>query len=133
MGFGATSSSSTKQKPNSRSSMEVELITVDEKISNFTWFKRLTEARGFKVSLSIVFQDNSSTIKSAENAKFSSGKITRHFDFCLFHVTDLIRWKEVAIKHCPTGKMLADYFIKPLVGKLFHMMRSYIMSVTFKE
>ena len=29
--------------------------------------------------------------------------------------------------YCPNGQMLADYFTKPLQGKLFHMFREVIM------
>ena len=133
MGFGVMSSSSTKQKVKSRSLTEVELIAVDNKTSKVVWSKRFTEAQGFKVKLTIVFQDNASTIKLAENGKLRSGKKTRHFDMRLFHVTDLINRKEVAIKHYPNGKMLADYFSKLLVGKLFRMMRSDAVDVAFKE
>ena len=44
MRFGETSSSSTKQKMNSRSSTEAELIFIDDKTSKVTWSKRFTEA-----------------------------------------------------------------------------------------
>ena len=133
MGFGAMLSSSTKQKANPRSSMEAELIAIDDKTSKVAWSKRFTEVQGFKVNLNIVFQDNMSAIKFIENGKLSSGKITRHFDIRMFHVTDLISRKKVSIKHCPTGKMFADHLSKPLVGKLSHTMRSNIMNISFRE
>ena len=91
------------------------------------------EAQGFKVNLTIVFQDNASTIKLAENGKLRSGKRTCHFDMQLFHATDLINRKEVTIKHCPTRKMLADYFRKPLVCKVSRTIRSDVMNIAFKE
>ena len=118
---------------NSKSLMDAELIAVDDKIIKVTRAKRLTEAQGFKVNLIIVFQDSARTIKLVENVKSSRGKRTRHFDVRLFHATDLISRNEVVIKHCPTGKMPADYFSKPLVGKLFRMMRRDIMNITFKK
>ena len=65
LSFGAMSPSLIKQKVSSRSSMEAELIAIDDKISKVTWSKRLTEDQGFKVNLNIVFQDNTSTIKLA--------------------------------------------------------------------
>ena len=109
------------------------MISVDDKISKIVWSRRFTEAQGFNVNLNIVFQDNATTIKLAENGKLSSGKRTRHFDILLFHVSDLISRKEVAITHCRTEKMLADYFSKPLVGKLFFMTRSDVMNIAFRE
>ena len=63
----------------------------------------------------------------------SSGKRTRLFEIRLFHVADLISWKEVTIKNYPTGKILADYLSKPLVRKLLRMMRKDIMSIAFRE
>mgnify|MGYP003324514334 CR=1 FL=1 len=32
--------------------------------------------------------------------------------------------------HCPTERMIADYFTKPLLGKLFTVMRDIIMGIT---
>ncbi len=37
--------------------------------------------------------------------------------------------KEVSIQYCPTGKMVADFFTKPLQGTLFQKFRNYIMNV----
>ena len=118
---------------NSRISTEALFIAVDDKTSKVKWYKSLTEAQGFKMNLNIVFQDNAITIKLVENGKLSSRKRTRHFEIRLFHITDLIKRKEVVIKCCLPGKMLADYFSKPLVGKLFCMIRSDIVNVAFKE
>ena len=99
------------------------------KTSKVTWPKRSTEDQWFKASLSIIFQDNTRTIKLAENKKLSSEKRPRHFDISMFHVTVFISRKEVTIQCCPTGKILADYFGKPLIGKIFCMMRSNVMNV----
>ena len=124
-------STSTKQKVNSRSLTETEFVTVDEKASKFMWSKRFTEAQGFKVNLKF-FQHDTSTIKLADNEKLSSGQRTRHFDAHLLHVAGLISRKEVTSKYCQTGKILADYFNKTLVGKLLHVMRSDAMNVSSK-
>ena len=109
------------------------MIAVEDNTNKFMLSKRLAEAKEFKESLNDLFQENTSTIELAGNGKLSSGKRTLYFGIRLFHVTDLIGWKEVTIKNFPTGKMLADYFSKPLVGKLLHMMRSDIMSVALRE
>ena len=34
---------------------------------------------------------------------------------------------ELSIEHCPTHLMIADYFTKPLQGKLFNTFRNVIM------
>ena len=57
----------------------------------------------------------------------------RLLDISLLYTMDLIDRKEVIIKHCSTGKMVADCFSKQLVGKLFRMKRSDIMNVALWE
>ena len=34
-------------------------------------------------------------------------------------INNLIKKGELQVKYCPTGDMIADYFFKPLQGKLF--------------
>ena len=58
---------------NSRSLTEVELITFDDNISKAMCAKIFTGAQGFTEHFSVVFQDDTSTIKLAENGKLSSG------------------------------------------------------------
>ena len=60
---------STKQKVNARSSTEAELIS--NKISKIIWKMRFIESQGFDIDLNILYQDNMSTIKLAENGKKS--------------------------------------------------------------
>jgi hypothetical protein len=81
---GAIIGSSMKQKVNSRSSTESELIGVNDKISRVLWTKRFQEWQEFVVKLNIIYQDNTSTIKLEQNGKESSGKGTRHFDIKYF-------------------------------------------------
>ena len=133
IGFGATSSRPPKEKMRSRSLTEEELIAVDEKVSKVTWCSRITQAQGFKVSLIIVFQHNLSMIKLEENVKLSLGKRTSHFVALLFHVTNLIIRKEIAIDHFPNGMMLTNYFSKLLTGKLFRVIVGDLISISFRE
>ena len=76
LGKGSIISSSTKQKVNSRSTTESELIGIDDKVSKIVWSKKFLEHQGFKVNLNIIYQDNTSTIKLMNNGKLSSGKRT---------------------------------------------------------
>ena len=55
LGKGAISSSSTKQKVNSRSTTEAELIGVDDKIAKVIWTKKFIEEQGFEVKLNIIY------------------------------------------------------------------------------
>ena len=128
-GKGALWNESTKQKVNTRSSTEAELVSIDDQISKIIWMKIFIESQGFEVDLNILYQDNQSTIKLAENVKYSSGRRTRHFDTKYFYITDLINQKEVSIQYCSSNNMLADYHTKPLIGEKFEIMRNKIMNI----
>ena len=133
MGKGAITGGSTKQKVNSRSTTESELVAVDDRLSKVLWTKRFLEWQDFKVKLNIVYQDNTSTMKLEENGKASSGKRTRHFDIKYFYVTDLVGRNEVNIEYCHTDEMIADYNTKPLVGGKFVLFRDRIMNLSGKH
>jgi hypothetical protein len=79
LGKGMIILDSTKQKVNSRSSTEAELIGVDDRISKILWAKRFIEYQGFKIKLNIINQDNTSTMKLEKNGKASSGKSDSSF------------------------------------------------------
>ena len=130
MGKGGIICESTKQKVNSRSSTEAELIAVDDKIAKIMWTKHFIENQGFKIKINMIYQDNESSIKLEVNGKESSGKRTRHFDIKYFYVTDLISRKELEIAYCPTEDMLADFMTKPTTGPLFRKLRKLIMNIT---
>ena len=129
LGKGAISSISTKQKVNSRSSTEAELIGIGDVISKILWSKRFIEAQGFPLQANIVYRDNTSSMKLEENGRASASKRTRHFNIRLFHVTDLIQRKELTIRYCRTEDMIADEHTKPLVGEAFERMRKKIRNM----
>ena len=80
-----------------------------------------------------MYEDNQSTMRLAQNGKLSSGQRTRHINIRYFFITDRIARNEVAIQYCPTKKMVADYFTKPLQGALFYKFRDQIMGVVEME
>jgi hypothetical protein len=77
LGEGTLCSVSTKQKVMLRSSTDAELVGVDDAISKILWSKLFLEAQGFKVSTTVIYRDNKSSMKLEENGKASSGKRTR--------------------------------------------------------
>jgi hypothetical protein len=128
MGTGAVYLTSKKQKLNTKSSTEAELVGVDDVLPQALWTKYFMEAQGYGIT-TILNQDNQSTIKLSKNGKASSGKGTRHINIRYLFITDRIAWKDVAIQYCPTKEMVADYFTKPLQGALFYKFRDQIMGV----
>ena len=91
LGKGMICTFSNKQKVNSKSSTEAELIAVDNKVSKVIWTKRFIEHQGFNVKLNIIYQDNMSSFKLETNGMESTGKRTHHFDIKLFYITDLVK------------------------------------------
>ena len=129
-GRGAIQSISTKQKSNTRSSTEAELISADDIMSKVIWTNLFLETQGYGVKENINYRDNQSSMKLETNGKASSGKRTRHFNIRYFFITDLIQRKEVSIIYCPTDEMVADYVTKPLTGKKFLTFRQAIMNLS---
>jgi hypothetical protein len=133
MGSGAIQSISTKQKINTRSSTEAELVSVDDVLSKVMWMKLFLDAQGYQVKENVIFRDNQSSMKLEVNGKSSSGKRTRHFNIKYFFITDLIERKEVTTKYCPTDHMIGDYNTKPLIGKKFDLFWNEIMGHNYKK
>jgi hypothetical protein len=132
MGAGAVYSSSQKQKMNTKSSTEAELVGANDILPQVLWTRYFLEAQGYGTN-NILYQDNQSTMKMEQNGKASSGKRTRHINIRYFFITDRIAKKEVAIQYCPTKQMVADYFIKPLQGGLFYKLRDQILGLAPME
>ena len=78
MGQGAAISGSKKQKINTKSSTESDLIGVDDYMPLIILVEYFLEAQGYTVSNNLIHQDNQSSIKLDQNGKTSSGKRTRH-------------------------------------------------------
>ena len=124
-GFPITKSS--KQKLNTRSSTEAELVGVDDCSTPILWTKLFLEAQGYEIKKNILYQDNKSTILLENNGKKSSSKRTRAINIRYFFITDQVKKGNVMIEYLPTKEMVADYFTKPLQGQLFEKFRKRIM------
>jgi len=130
MGKGAVWASSRKQKINTRSSTEAELVGVNDTLPQVLWTRYFLEAQGYVLSSpSKVYQDNMSSIQLEKNGKASSGQRTRHINIRYFFVTDRVTKKEVEMIYCPTGEMLADLLTKPLQGSQFKRFRDMMLNV----
>ena len=126
-GGGAPITMSRKQKLNTRSSTEAELVGADDMSVMILWTRLFMEAQGYEINKNILYQDNKSTILLEENGKKSSSKRTRAFNIHYFFLTDQIQKGNVTVEYCPTTEMIADFMTKPLQGKLFEKFRKMIM------
>jgi hypothetical protein len=129
LGKGVVYGTSTRQRINTKSSTEAELVGVNDVLPQALWTRYFLEAQGYKVEDSIVFQDNQSAILLEKNGRASSSKRTRHINIRYFFITDRVQSKELRIEYCPTGDMLADFFTKPLQGSLFQKFRNQVMNI----
>ncbi len=128
MGKGAILSQSNKQKLNTKSSTEAELVAADEITNLLLWTKHFLDAQGYKMSHELQ-QDNQSAIQLENNGRDSAGKRSRHLDIRFFFIKDRIQNKDLTVKFCPTDQMVADFMTKPLQGKKFHQFRKWILNL----
>ena len=128
-GKGGVISMSCKQKINTKSSTEEELVAVDDASGLILWARRFMEDQGYNVKEAIVYQDNQSAILLETKGKDSSERRTRHMNVRYFFIKDQVDAREVAIKYCPATGMIGDHFGKPLQGILFFRFHSQIMNI----
>ena len=126
-GRGVPISKAAKQKLNTRSSTEAEVVGVDDVATMVLWTKLFMEAQGYEIKKNILYQDNKSAILLETNGKRSSSKRTRAINIRYFFITDQIEKGNVTVEYCPTGDMVADFFTKPLQGKQFRKLKKLIM------
>ena len=61
------------------------------------------------------------------NGKKSSGPKTKHINNRYFWIKDRLARENIEVEYCPTEKMLADFFTKPLQGSLFRKFRDVVL------
>ena len=119
LGKGMPITRSMKQKLNTRSSTETELVAADDFMPMILWTNSFLQAQGYGAQDTILFQDNQSAIFLEKNGCKSSSKCTKHLNMWYFFITDCINAHDFSVEYCPTDHMFADFFTKPLQGKLF--------------
>ena len=83
LGKGSAYSASRKQKINTKSSTEAELVAIDDVLPQALWTKYFLEGQGYGTN-TIMYEDNQSTMRLAQNGKLSSGQRTRHINIRYF-------------------------------------------------
>ena len=127
LGTGGLLCKSSKQKLNTKSSTEAELIGVSDYLPNTIWAMNFMAAQGVPCKLSTLAQDNQSAIKLAKNGRMSAGHKSRHINIRHFWITDRLKSEGITLYHCPTENMLADFLTKPLQGSLFRKFRAVLL------
>jgi hypothetical protein len=130
LGSGAVIGISKKQKLNTQSSTESELVGVDDVMALILWTRYFLEEQGHVPKEMTIYQDNQSTMLLEKNGKESSGRKTKHIRVRYFFIRDRIDNGDVTVKYCPSDRMWADCFTKPIQGKAFRKMRAQIQGVS---
>lgn len=130
---GCLMSTSTKQKLNTRSSTETEIVAVDDSMPQVLWTNYFMDAQGYKATKTIIYQDNKSAILLETNGRGSSSKRSKHVNVRYYFIKDRVAGGEVVIEHCPATTMIADFFTKPLQGAMFIEFRNIIMNTKTRE
>ena len=128
MGQGTITSSSRKQKLNTRSSMEAELVACDDAMTLVLWTRNFLKEQGYDTK-TYMKQDNTSAMQLEKNGRASSHKITRHINIRYFFIKDQINQWIVQVKYCPTNQMHADYTSKTTQCETFKGLRAKIMGL----
>jgi hypothetical protein len=126
LGKGAVNTISTKQKLNTRSSTEAELVAADAIAPQAIWTRNFLKEQGYE-SNTIIYQDNTSAMLLEKNGIESSSKRTRHINIRYYFLKDCIDKKYLTVEFCPTDDMIGDYPSKPLQGRKFKKNRQLIM------
>ena len=130
LGRGMLHARSSKQKLNTKSSTECEVVGTSDYLPFPIWFKFFLEAQGYPIKGNDFNQDNTSAVSLEKNGIMSCGQQSRHINIRYFFIKDRIKEDRINIIYCPTERMIADYFTKPLQGALFKKLRDVIMGHT---
>ena len=127
LGLGMIHCKSSKQKLNTKSSTESEIVAMSDYLPYNIWFKNFMKGQGYEFKKNVVYQDNQSAMKMEINGRHSCTGNSRHIDVRYFFTKDRVQKKEMEIVYCPTQMMIADFFTKPLQEKVFKIYRDIIM------
>jgi hypothetical protein len=118
IGSGTVHAKSSKQKINSKSSSETELIGLSDYLSQVVWTQHFLMSQGYELEPATIFQDNTSTMAMVEKGHPVSEN-TRHIDIRYYFIKDHVERKELQLVYLPTGEMVADILTKPLHTGIF--------------
>ena len=124
---GILYSQSKRQKINTKSACEAELVGLSDSLGiPMQIIHNFLTSLGYQLPPIIVMQDNTSTIHLATNGR-SNSDATRHVDIRYFWTCNGIKRKQIELKHVVTLLMIADILTKPVQGILFNDLRGRLL------
>ena len=80
LGWGTVHTKSSKQKLNTKSSTEAEVVGMSDYVPYTIWFVNFLQAQGYEIVSNTIFQDNQSAIRMEKNGRNSCTGNSRHID-----------------------------------------------------
>ena len=111
-----------------QSATEAELVTTALGADDAEYVNEIKQSMKLPVNKYELMEDNQSVIEMLKNGKPTSQR-TRHIGMRHFIVSDLMKQGKLSVVWCPTDKMIADIWTKPLTGKTFTKFRDMITEV----
>ena len=68
-----------------------------------------------------------------KNGRNSCTGNSRHIDIRFFFVHDRVKAGDIDVLYCPTERMVADFFTKPVQGNTFKMFRDAVMGYDMRD
>jgi hypothetical protein len=127
LGRGPCYTDSSRQKLNTKSSTEAELVGASDGSGNIFWLRNFLIQQGYKTEPATIFQDNKSTLAMLERGR-STHKTTRHINIRYFYLKSRVEEGEVVLEYMPTTDMLADLLTKPIQGEQFVRLRDSLLN-----
>ena len=128
-GHEVTHTKCSKQKMNTKSSTEPEVVGDSDYLAHTVWLSDFMKYQGYPISREFFYQDNMSAIQIEKNGNISSSERSRHINIGFFYIKDILKREGIEVKHYPKERMIVDLITKPLKGKLFKWLRDIVMGL----
>ena len=109
LGRGTIHNKLSKQKINTKSSTESEVVDASDFIPWTIWLKRILQELGYGMKRTLLYQDNESTIKMEKNGLKSCEDKSRHINIRYFSIKDVLEREGIDLEHCGTESMIAVF------------------------
>ena len=133
IGNAVVDTKSSKQRINTNSSCEAEIVAVSESLDRMVQEHDFLVHQGYsQLQPNILYQDNESTMSLIHHGRARS-ETTRHIDIKYYYAKDYVDRGQLTVLHKSTGEMIADFFTKPLQGEHFLSQRDCIMGLEHQQ
>jgi hypothetical protein len=129
IGSGVVHAKSSKQKLNSKSSSETELIGLSDYSSQVLWTQHFITAQGYNLKPATIYQDNQSTMAMVRKVHPTAESTRRHILIRYYFIKHYIDDNQLNLEYLPTHLMIADILTKSLQGTLFKHLRNKLLNL----